>query len=508
MASKLQEYRRMSEEAQRQLTGSLERWQSFLTITSRLYKYPYHEQVMIHAQRPDATACAEYEMWNNTRYVRRGSKGIALIDTRGDRDRLRYVFDVSDTGARENARNVNLWRLQAAHIPAVSHKYTDAYGKAQFVYAWKLVVTDKTPAGKRDDLSLREKAKEIRRDLDDGIDTIGKKMTVCQLYAKQNSHKKNVKIGGQKSRDYLMGILQNDPLGARSIDTVKPSDAKEWAIRMSEKGFAFQTIYNFKRSLRAASFTAIEDDYLRKNPFNFALDAAIEDDREPKQALTPQQTESLLEFARNDLTYKKYVDEITILLETGLRISEFCGLTAKLDFAGRMILVDHQLLRDAENGYYIETPKTKSGSREVPMTEEAHQAFRRILKNRGKAASLSIDGYSNFLFLKQDGMPKVAANVESAIKGLVKKYNKAHEDAPLPKVTPHIFRHTFCTNMANQGMNPKTLQYIMGHANITMTLNYYAHADGNSVKAEMERIEKLRAEVQQVEQKGSEGKAA
>ena len=202
------------------------------------------------------------------------------------------------------------------------------------------------------------------------------------------------------------------------------------------------------------------------------------------------------------------MDEIIILLKTGLRISEFCGLTAKLDFASRMILVDHQLLRDAENGYYIETPKTKSGSREVPMTEEAHQVFQRILKNRGKAASLSIDGYSNFLFLKQDGMPKVAANVESAIKGLAKKYNKAHEDAPLPKVTPHIFRHTFCTNMANQGMNPKTLQYIMGHANITMTPNYYAHADGNSAKAEMERIEKLRAEVQQVEQKGSEGKAA
>lgn len=389
-----------------------------------------------------------------------------------------------------------------------AYKYTDAYGKPQFVYAWKLVATDKTPAGKRDDKSLREKEKEIRRDLDDGIDTVGKKMTVCQLYAKQNSHKKNVKIGGQKSRDYLMGILQDDPLGTRSIDTVKPSDAKEWAIRMSEKGFAFQTINNFKRSLRAAFFTAIEDDYIRKNPFNFALDDIIEDDREQKQALTPAQVDSLLDFATNDPTYGKYVDEIIILLETGLRISEFCGLTTNLDFAGRMILVDHQLLRDTEIGYYIETPKTKCGSREVPMTEKAYQAFQRILSNRGKAAPFNIDGYSNFLFLKQDGMPKVAANVESAIKGLVKKYNKAHKDQPLPKVTPHIFRHTFCTNMANQGMNPKTLQYIMGHSNITMTLNYYAHADGNSAKAEMERLEKKRMEVQQLQQVVTEPMAA
>lgn len=111
MASKLQEYRRMSEEAQRQLTGSLERWQSFLATASRLYKYPYHEQVMIHAQRPDATAlCGVRRLEQyDARYVRRGSKGIALIDTSGDRERLRYVFDVSDTGPRPNSRSLNLW---------------------------------------------------------------------------------------------------------------------------------------------------------------------------------------------------------------------------------------------------------------------------------------------------------------------------------------------------------------------------------------------------------------
>ena len=130
MASKLQEYRRMSEEAQRQLTGSLERWQSFLATASRLYKYPYHEQVMIHAQRPDATACAEFDVWNNTmrRYVRRGSKGIALIDTSGDRERLSYVFDVSDTGTRPNSRSLNLWELREEHIPAVSSMLEKNYG--------------------------------------------------------------------------------------------------------------------------------------------------------------------------------------------------------------------------------------------------------------------------------------------------------------------------------------------------------------------------------------------
>ena len=100
--------------------------------------------------------------------------------------------------------------------------------------------TDKTPTGKRDDISLREKVKEILRDLNDGIDTIGKKMTVCQLYARQNSHRKNVKRSTEKGREYLMSVLKSDPLGSRSIDTVKLSDAKEWAIRMSREGLCLQ----------------------------------------------------------------------------------------------------------------------------------------------------------------------------------------------------------------------------------------------------------------------------
>lgn len=370
-----------------------------------------------------------------------------------------------------------------------AYKYTDAYGKPQFVYAWKLVATDKTPAGKRDDISLREKIKEIQRDLDDGIDTIGKKMTVCQLYAKQNSHRKNVKRSTEKGREYLMAVLKADPLGAKSIDTVKQSDAKEWAIRMNEKGYAYKTINNWKRSLKASFYTAIEDDCIRKNPFNFALDTVLEDDTQEKTALTQEQEDSLLSFAAGDPVYRKYCDEIIILLGTGLRISELCGLTTDLDFEGRQINVDHQLLKDSETGYYVDAPKTKNGIRQIPMSDKVCEALKRAVKNRGKAATVNIDGYKNFLFLNQSGYPKVASSYESMFKGLVKKYNKQHkEDEALPNITPHTLRHTFCTRLANAGMNPKALQYIMGHSNITMTLNYYAHATYASAKAEMDRL--------------------
>ena len=130
MPSKLQTYMQMADEAQRQITGSYRGWTGFLTTAARLYKYPYAEQVMIHAQRPDATACAEYDFWNQRmgRYVRRGSKGIALIDSSGERPRLRYVFDVSDTGGREFPKSRYLWEYRAEHADAVSAMLESRYG--------------------------------------------------------------------------------------------------------------------------------------------------------------------------------------------------------------------------------------------------------------------------------------------------------------------------------------------------------------------------------------------
>ena len=121
MPTKAEQYAQMADQVARQLTGSWQEWAGFLTTAARLYKYPFHEQMMIYAQRPDATACAEYDLWNNRmgRYVRRGSKGIALVDDSGDRPRLRYVFDISDTGTREHSRTPWLWTLNEEHTAPV-----------------------------------------------------------------------------------------------------------------------------------------------------------------------------------------------------------------------------------------------------------------------------------------------------------------------------------------------------------------------------------------------------
>ena len=132
MSQKTLYYAQLAEDTARRLTGNWERWAGFLATAGRLYKYPYPDQLMIYVQRPDATACASYDVWNDrmNRYVRRGSKGIALLDDTGDRLRLRYVFDLADTGTRSNSRDPWLWTLEDRHGIPVKAMLERCYGTA------------------------------------------------------------------------------------------------------------------------------------------------------------------------------------------------------------------------------------------------------------------------------------------------------------------------------------------------------------------------------------------
>ena len=142
-----------------------------------------------------------------------------------------------------------------------------------------------------------------------------------------------------------MKALEDDILGSRSIDSIKPSDAREWAIRMQQKGFSFGTIKSYKRSLKASFCMAIDDDYVRKNPFDFSLSEVLENDCKAKAVLSEEQEQTLLDFITQDTCYQKYYD-VLILLKTGLRISEFFGLTKHdLDFENHSININHQLLK-------------------------------------------------------------------------------------------------------------------------------------------------------------------
>lgn len=190
-----------------------------------------------------------------------------------------------------------------------------------------------------------------------------------------------------------------------------------------------------------------------------------------------------------DQHYSQYYDAIYILFHTGLRISEFAGLTlSDVDMEQRKITVDHQLLRDKEHGYYISGTKTTSGQREIPMTPDVHSCFRRLIADRPqpKVAQI-IDGKCGFFFLNRKGQPLTGQDWSNLFRNIWAKFSKANE-MKMPKVTAHVCRHTFCSDMARSGMNPKALQYIMGHANVSVTLDTYTHVGYEDAVREMLRV--------------------
>lgn len=234
---------------------------------------------------------------------------------------------------------------------------------------------------------------------------------------------------------------------------------------------------------------AVDDDLIRKNPFGFELATVIYNDSVTREALTRDQERKFLKFVQEDRHFKRYYDGIYILFHTGLRISEFTGLTkADIDFKNMKINVDHQLQRYVGVGYKVVEPKTESGIRQIPMTPEVAECFRRIIKSRAKPKKEPvIDGYAGFLFLDKDGHPMVAMHWEKYFQHICEKYNKIYK-VQMPKVTPHVCRHTYCSRMAAARMNPKTLQYLMGHSDISVTLNTYTHLGFEEASEEVQRL--------------------
>ena len=174
---------------------------------------------------------------------------------------------------------------------------------------------------------------------------------------------------------------------------------------MREQGYAFNTINNHKRFLKAIFYTAIQDDLIRKNPFNFSTDDVIENDTAEKIVLADTQADLLLQFLQTDCTYQKHYHAVTVLLNTGLRISELCGLTVKdIDFENKHINVNHQLIFD-KGEYHIEKPKTDSGVRKVPMSESVFRALKDEINNRENAQPVTIGEYTDFVFLNKKGLP-------------------------------------------------------------------------------------------------------
>ena len=371
-------------------------------------------------------------------------------------------------------------------------KYVDGYGDVKYIYSWRLDKNDRTPAGRQRDLSLREKEKQIEADLFDQIVPQGGNMTVLDLARKYVSLKTGIRHNTEANYKFVIHILEQEEFGKRRIDKVKLSDAKAWLIKLQKDGRGYSSIKTVRGVVRPAFQMAADDDLIRKNPFDFQMATVVVNDSVTREAVTRKQERNFLEFIKNDRHFCRYYDGIYLLFHTGMRISEFVGLTVSdIDMKNRKINIDHQLQRKRNMEYVIEETKTAGGVRQIPMTEGVYECFRRILADRRPPkVEPMVDGYTGFLYLDKNGMPMVALHWEKYFQHICQKYNGIYK-VQLPKITPHVCRHTFCSNMAKSGMNPKTLQYIMGHSDIGVTLNTYTHLGFEDAEKEMERVTNL-----------------
>lgn len=369
------------------------------------------------------------------------------------------------------------------------YKYNDVFGKRKSVYSWRLTESDPYPKGKRKDISLREKEKEVEKALRNAVVTNGWNMTVLELVQKYISQKRGVKHNTQANYNFVINVIKKEDFGARRIDTIKLSDAKTWLIKLQDDGRGYSSIHSIRGVVRPAFQMAVDDDLINKNPFEFQLATVVVNDSVTREAITRKQQREFLRFIKEDKHFSKYYDGIYILFYTGLRVSEFVGLTINdIEFDKERIRVDHQLQRTRNMEYEILTPKTEKGERYVPMQKDVAECFRRIIQNR-KHPKIEpmIDGYSGFLFLDKNDMPMVALHWEKYFQHIREKYNSIYK-VQMPCITPHVCRHTFCSNMAKSGMNPKTLQYIMGHSDIGVTLNTYTHLQFEDALVEMKKV--------------------
>ncbi|MBE6106763.1 site-specific integrase [Anaerovibrio lipolyticus] len=370
-------------------------------------------------------------------------------------------------------------------------KYKDAKGNIHFVYSWKLEPHDVPPAGKKNEESLREIEKKIIRNVEDGILGYDSKLTVLQLVERYLQQKEGMvrhnTLAGYK---FVTNILKKEAFGNMPIGHVKLSDARRWLIKLQKKdGRGYSSIHSIRGVLRPAFQMAVEDDMINKNPFQFELASVVVNDSVTRKAISRAEQRNFLDFVANDRHFSRYYDGIYILFYTGLRISEFVGLTINdIDLKGKKITVDHQLQRKRDMKYIIEETKTVAGIRTIPITDDVCAAFKRIIMNRKKPkVEPMIDGKVGFLYLDKNGMPMVALHWEKYFQHICQKYNSIYK-VQMPKVTPHVCRHTYCSNMAHSGMNPKTLQYLMGHSDISVTLNTYAHTSFDQAEEELKKL--------------------
>ena len=349
---------------------------------------------------------------------------------------------MAKSGRGQTRRDAKNRVLRPGESVRANGKYQYKYhidGKPHFVYSWKLEPTDKLPKGKQPCLSLREMEKQINAELAILTNLVDGQMTVCELVDRYLKTKTGVRESTKQGYVTVQRLLAKEKFGSQKIRNVKISDAKLFLIKLQqEDGKSYSTIHNVRGVLRPAFQMAVDDDIIVKNPFGFQLQTVLVNDSVTREAITKDQMRKFLKFVHDDVVYCKYYEVVYILFHTGMRISEFCGLTLRdIDLEKKTVNIDHQLQRTSDMRYIVVETKTDAGKRKIPITDDVAAMFQAIIEDREPpAVEKIIDGYSGFLFYSKEGNPLVAMHWQHRFNHMVKRYNDIYR-VQMPNITPH-----------------------------------------------------------------------
>lgn len=380
------------------------------------------------------------------------------------------------------------------------YRYRDAKGTYHDVYAFRLTDKDPVPYDKPEKyrVSLRNLEKKVEEEVRKGIDASGGRMTVSALVEEYTDWRvnprnpKRVKQTTESGYGTVKNFLEKDPFGKRSIKDISRKEAKIWFTGLQADGKHYSSLKHLKGILKPAFQYALESDWVSFNPFDFKMDVLVNDSH-TREAISPRDMRRFLDFVKTSKTYQKYYNLMFILFNTGLRISELCSLTLDaVDIEHKVIHVRQELMYKSPIGLYIDTTKSVNGYRDVPMLDGVDVAFQSVIENRPKLAKEPViwdkdheESSSGFLFFTREGNPMMGTDVDHYFMRARERFNTIYKDE-LPVITPHVCRHTFCSNMATRGMPLLTLKTIMGHADVTTTANTYTHVGIDVLKDEMQ----------------------
>lgn len=368
-----------------------------------------------------------------------------------------------------------------------SYIYTDPFGKQHTIYSRTLE-------------DLRRKEQELQRDQLDGLDVyVSGAADVNFLFNRYISTKTELRDTTRTNYQYMWDHFIKDTLGQKKFKDIRYSDILHfYSYLLNDCGIEVNTLENINTVLRPAFQLAVKDNLLRVNPVDGAY-AEIKKrrggSRKTRRALTEDQERAFLRYVADNPIFYIWFPLFAVLFGTGCRIGEIIGLRwDDVDLDKRMIHINHSLTYypRSDEGYKCEfrvsLPKTQAGIRDIPMVDVVYQVFRDEYESQSKEGFCisEVDGMTNFIFTNRFGMPHNPAAINRAIKRIVDAHNseeevkakkEKREPVMIPKFSCHICRHTFASRFCENETNIKIIQAVMGHADVSTTMNIYAEVN-------------------------------